>query len=352
MYCRKCGNWITDDSNYCNYCGIETQKSKARERRRIPILLVVLSLALGITYLSGKYVYKAFFPEKLDYEKLSQSVVKIICYDASGTECKTGSGVVAMYDNVVVTNYHVVAGESFTFDIITDWGEAYPARSILAYNEDRDLALLELESGTPLTPLDIGDSRDLKRGDKVIAIGSPNGLLNTVSEGIISGFRASETGNFLQTTAAVSNGSSGGALLNSSGELIGITCGSLNAGENIGYAIPSNEIDKVLASGRANMNLIEFYNLREHDKPTYSAEEIFNHKEQYSGQKITAYGEVTDARAEGAYISANGSKIYVDFRYLKRETTAPAVGSTLYATGLFIDATDGAILYADYYATK
>lgn len=121
-------------------------------------------------------------------------------------------------------------------------------------------------------------------------------------------------------------------------------------------AIPAYEIDKVLASGKANMNLIDFYNLREHQIPTYTVTELYDKQESLSGKKITVFGEIFDSRPEGAYLKApesadTTSRIFVDFSYSKKQESLPK-GTIVYATGLFFNTSSGGILYADSFETK
>ncbi len=354
MYCRKCGSWLPDDSNFCNYCGVETKHAK--KKKRVPILLIIIIICTVISIFAGRYLIKALFPAPLNYDELAQAVVKINCYDVSGKEYKTGSGVVFPYNNVIVTNYHVVADEGFTFEVLTDRGETIPIHSVIAYDEAKDLAILELADTTDITPLVLGNSSKLKHGNKISTIGSPLGLINMVSEGIISGFIAENSSTYIQFTAPISNGSSGGALLNNKGELIGIVSSHFHDGNNMNVAIPAYEIDNVLSSGKANMNLIDFYSLREHSIPTYNVQELFEKKESLSGKKVTVGGETIDSRAEGAYIkdpesTDTNSRIYLDFSYSKRQETLPS-GTSIYATGLFINTSGGAILYVDNFETK
>ena len=79
MYCRKCGKWIPDDSNYCNYCGNKITLDK-KEKRAVWLLVLFIILCLIATYFPIRYLWKLKYPAPLDYEKLSQSVVKINTY--------------------------------------------------------------------------------------------------------------------------------------------------------------------------------------------------------------------------------------------------------------------------------
>ena len=132
-------------------------------------------------------------------------------------------------------------------------------------DKSKDLAILKLETTTSINPLSIGDSESLKRGDEVVAIGSPLGLLNTASNGIISGFYQDGEINAIQTTAPISLGSSGGALLNKKGELIGITYSGFNEGQNLGFAIPSNEVKDLYGSIEAPITFQSFYRKIPHE---------------------------------------------------------------------------------------
>ena len=95
MYCRKCGKWIPDDSNYCNYCGNKITLNK-KEKRAIWLLVLFIILCLIASYFPIRYLWKLKYPAPLDYEKLSQSVVKINTYDSLGEESGSGSGVIVL----------------------------------------------------------------------------------------------------------------------------------------------------------------------------------------------------------------------------------------------------------------
>ncbi|NLW27234.1 MAG: serine protease [Hungateiclostridium saccincola] len=123
----------------------------------------------------------------------------------------------------------------------------------------KDLVIKGLPIKTNAIVISRGD--DVVRGQKVVAIGSPLGLMNTFSEGIISGFRKSKKCDFIQTTAPMSPGSSGGALLNMYGELIGIASAGFVEGQNINLAVPSKYILDMLGekSTLISMELVKSY---------------------------------------------------------------------------------------------
>ena len=250
-------------------------------------------------------------PAKLDYEKLSESVVKVECYDEDGNEYATGSGVVVLYNNVVVTNYHVVSEDAYSFVVIADDGQSREVTSVIAYDENKDIAILQLGEATNITPLPIGDSTILKRGDKVFAIGSPLGLLNTVTEGIVSGFVKDGDITAIQTSAPISQGSSGGALLNDRGELIGITYAGIDEGQNLNFAIPSYEISYVWDNGKVDLNVEDFYNLREHVK-TYSVKELIANWSTVNGEKVQVYGYLSYYLENSFLLVPSSAAVYED----------------------------------------
>ncbi|GAB6051962.1 hypothetical protein JCM17960_07820 [Magnetospira thiophila] len=163
-----------------------------------------------------------------------------------------GSGVIIRNDGYVVTNYHVVRGADSVFVTVFDNGgtERYPAE-IVKLDQSLDLALLKISPKAPLVAAMLGDSTQVSVADEVVAIGSPFGLDQTVSRGIISGQRNSLVienvthKDLLQTDAAINQGNSGGALVNVDGEVIGINTAiytPTGAFSGIGFAIPSNQV--------------------------------------------------------------------------------------------------------------
>jgi serine protease Do len=167
----------------------------------------------------------------------------------------SGSGVVIHKDGYIVTNYHVVRnaedGITVTFDPTYGDEREYPAQ-LISHEPEEDLALLKIEGDAPFKRVDLGTSADLMIGERVLAIGNPYGQTHTVSTGIISGLHREvlvDGNNFselIQTDAAINPGNSGGPLVNINGELIGINTVMNKAAENIGFAIPVDEVTRVL----------------------------------------------------------------------------------------------------------
>lgn len=169
-----------------------------------------------------------------------------------------GSGFIYSFDDeyVVITNNHVVSDVS---DIVVTFsnGDSYPGE-VIGSDAYSDLAVLYVNAPiAEFLPLAISDSSTLEVGDPVIAIGSPMGLYNTMTTGIISQvgrtIQESTLGNYpianiIQTNVAINPGNSGGPLLNYQGQVVGITTAIIEDSEGIGFAIPSNTILKEIES--------------------------------------------------------------------------------------------------------
>jgi len=174
-------------------------------------------------------------------------------------EQNIGSGFIISKDGLIITNKHVVSDTETSYQILTNDNKKLNVKNI--YRDPlNDLAILKIEPPAGgLKALKLGDSSKLKLGQLVIAIGTPLGeFTNTVTSGIISGLGRGITAgspfegyvekldNVIQTDAAISPGNSGGPLLNSKGEAIGINTAIAQEGQNIGFAIPINVVKQLI----------------------------------------------------------------------------------------------------------
>jgi S1-C subfamily serine protease len=173
------------------------------------------------------------------FKKASPSLVTI------STPDWFGSGVLIDATGVVVTNLHVIRGaEKATVRLAS--GDTYDDVRVVNVDARKDLALLKI-NGSQLPVALLGDSDDVEIGHRVYAIGAPKGLELTISEGIVSGRRDSGEGHqLLQTSTAISSGSSGGGLFDETGRLIGITTSKILDGENLNFAVPTNYVREIL----------------------------------------------------------------------------------------------------------
>ncbi len=176
---------------------------------------------------------------------LASSIVLILVHDRRGEVISTGSGIMVGRDGYLLTNDHVVrGGASYSVRIEND-EQVYHTDELIKYHTTLDLALLRIQRR--LAPLPVyQEPEPLVRGQAVAAIGSPLGLFNSVSDGIISGFRTINGVHMIQFTAPVSPGSSGGAVLNLYGEVIGICTAGYERGQNINLAVGYESISLFL----------------------------------------------------------------------------------------------------------
>jgi S1-C subfamily serine protease len=209
----------------------------ARSRtRRLSLLLAVLLTAPRAA--SGQNVPPPTGPplEALA-ETATRAVVLIDVQTASGS--RQGSGFLVDVSGLILTNFHVMR-DARSARVKLASGDVYDRVSILASDERRDIAVLQV-AGFALPTLALGNSDSVRIGSSVVLIGSPLGLENTVSTGIVSGRRQEPEGfQLIQITAPASPGSSGGAVLSASGEVIGIVASQQVAGQNLNFAVPIN----------------------------------------------------------------------------------------------------------------
>ena len=179
------------------------------------------------------------------YERITPAVVSIEAQTEDGMS--SGTGCIISKNGLILTGFHVIEG-STDIDVTIHGGHMYKAKIIAKL--ERDLALIKIEPKKPLVTIPLGNSEDVKVGQKVLAIGNPFGFNNTLTQGIIS--RIDYAKNRIQTDAAINPGCSGGPLLNTSGEVIGINQSIYNPDHNIsnigiGFAIPINEAKQFIS---------------------------------------------------------------------------------------------------------
>jgi S1-C subfamily serine protease len=169
------------------------------------------------------------------------AIVSIIMSDKDGNPIAQGSGFLVSKDGIIVTNYHVIAEGSSALAKLPD-GAFFVVDGVLAFDKARDVAVIKAH-GENFRTLPLGNSDRVQVGQEVVAIGNPLSLESTVSNGIVSSIRTIEDqgGKYLQVTAPISPGSSGGPLFNMDGEVVGITTMYIKGGENLNFAIPIND---------------------------------------------------------------------------------------------------------------
>lgn len=190
------------------------------------------------------------------YQKVCPSIVVIDADISEGVS--SGTGCVIDSRGVVLTSRHVIEGAD-KIEITLFNGEKIKAELIAIMGENCDLALLKVNTKQRLPILKLGDSAQIKVGQKVLAVGNPFGFNRTLTTGIVS--RIDYDRNKIQTDAAINPGSSGGPLLNSNGEVVGINQSIYNPDNNksnigIGFAVPVNAAKRFISKTRSQINSI------------------------------------------------------------------------------------------------
>lgn len=280
MRCSHCNSELKKNMKFCPECGmsviwVDDFHADGRKSGNVKLattLITVLIIAGIVAFLAPNWRYWingttaeialeatetspeevvaspiAFSDDPTAILEASQSVVKLNCYDKAGELYATGSGFACFADNVIVTNYHVIK-DAYNIEASTEDGNTFNITYVLATDKAKDIAILGTSTPHNLALLQPGNSDCLQKGEKVVAIGSPLGLLNTVSTGVFSGYIYEDGINVLQFTASISNGSSGGALFNNAGEVLGITSASYEAGQNLNLAIPIEQAEAIYSN--------------------------------------------------------------------------------------------------------
>ncbi|MDO4174742.1 MAG: trypsin-like peptidase domain-containing protein [Eubacteriales bacterium] len=298
------------------------------------------------------------------YEKVSPSVVAVVVDEIQAGSESSGSGVIMSEDGYVITNNHVVEGGD-KFTVILADSTSYDAQ-LIGTDEQTDLAVLKIEA-TGLTAAEFGNSDDVKVGDRAFAIGSPGGIeyQNSFTGGFISAINRDVTINdrvmsLIQTDTAINPGNSGGALINSAGQVIGITSSKLSASsmsgasiEGMGFAIPMNTtkeiVDELIAYGHVTGRPaigISGYDIDE------SRASYFNLPQ---GVYVSSVDTASDAYAKGIQsgdiiTGVNGSEItsMSEINEVKNELSAgDTITLTIYRDGATQDITITLIDEAD-----
>ncbi len=213
--------------------------------RRTPVVAAVEKIGPAVVNISAERLVRRrpdFFEQFFDFGLERR--------DRGYTTDSLGSGVIVDPTGTVVTNDHVISGASRIFVTLSDGRELQA--EVLGADADSDLAVLKVESKSPLKAVRLGTTSDILIGETAVAVGNPFGFTNTVTVGIVSAVHRTVKGeagrtysDFIQTDAAINPGNSGGALANILGELLGINTAIVGGANNIGFAIPIERVRRV-----------------------------------------------------------------------------------------------------------
>jgi hypothetical protein len=170
-----------------------------------------------------------------------------------------GSGFLLSADGKIATNVHVIR-DMKSGGVQLQSGEVFDSFTVLAFDDRKDIAIIKI-LGFDLPAVELGNSNELKAGEPVMAIGSPQGLQGTVTAGVVSAIRDDPfSGGYkvIQTDAAANPGNSGGPLLNGKGQVVGIVTSKLKASEGLNFAVPVNYLRGLMNSTDKATTLAEF----------------------------------------------------------------------------------------------
>ncbi len=201
------------------------------------------------------------------YNLCSPAVFYIELYDRYGNATSSGSGFFIDSYGTAVTNYHVIEDAYSAKIQLAGSGVVYNVLGVYDYDEKNDWAIIKVGcSGNSY--LEFGDASTVTGGSVIYTIGSPEGLQNTISQGIISNPARVEGGTtYIQITAPISHGSSGGALINKYGKVIGITSAGYAEGQNLNFAIP---ITAIYGHSTSTITPLSSFNTPTYTPPTYT----------------------------------------------------------------------------------
>ena len=193
-------------------------------------LLIVIFFLPAICFSDANKIFK----------ENNEAVVVIVTYDLEGNPMMQGSGFIVRSDGAIVTNYHVISNAE---DIKVKAGEkVLKVEGLLHIDKENDIVILKVDA-EGLQVVKIGDVEEAEVGENVYVISSPQGLENTISDGILSGIREiNPKRKILQITAPISKGSSGSPVFNKNGEVIGIATLLIEKAQNLNFAMPVNLI--------------------------------------------------------------------------------------------------------------
>lgn len=186
----------------------------------------------------------ALEPDEL-FARCSPAVAQVLVKGRDGRAVGSGSAFFIGKSGLLATNFHVIE-KAHSAEIVFADSRIAAVAGVAAYDETADIAVLRVQPfPADLQPLLLARD-ELAVGSKVYAIGNPLGLANSLSDGLVSGYREFEGIRVIQTTAAISPGSSGGPLLAADGRVIGITSFRFKDGQNLNFAVPGNLVSRLL----------------------------------------------------------------------------------------------------------
>jgi hypothetical protein len=209
-----------------------------------------------LRYLALAFVWTAFIHAqsndvaKTVYKNAEGAVFLVYVDDLNGTPNALGSAFL-IAPRELITNAHVVEGGSPVLAV----GPARIPLKIVRIDHTKDLALLSVDADLTSTPLKLATG-SVSPGEAIYAIGNPDGLEKTLSAGIVSALRVQEGRQLIQITSPISHGSSGGPILNSDSEVVGVAVGMMEDGQNLNFAVPVADVRAIIAGDTSTVTTV------------------------------------------------------------------------------------------------
>ena len=284
--------------------------------------IIAFVLAIVAAFLFDFY---ADFQKRKTLENNAKATATLTAIDANGKQLLTASGIFISGDGQLVTNYHVIRDEKMrTIFAKLKTGAMYELKGIVGISKKYDLALLQFDA-KEVPYVTVNPHICVEAGETVVTIGSPQGLGDTISEGVVSNpSRKSEGVDYIQFTAPISPGSSGGGLFNQKGYIVGVTTMSLSgtAVENLNFAVPVKYIEAATSGNDVEFtsNSPEFF---------YSEGVIYSDREEYDKAEASFKNAISlDSEYKNAYTKLGD--LYYDTRHYDQEMSILQEAATLF----------------------
>jgi S1-C subfamily serine protease len=244
------------------------EKRKPGRRRRIGLALLLMA-GLVLVVAAGRLLTRDVRVGLPRLAKMVQpAVITIMSYNARGEALLQGTGFFITPDGHFLTNRHVLA-QAGRAEIRMADGRCYPVKGVAAVDRDWDLvvaAVAGLPASVPCLSV-TGVMPDV--GERVAVVGSPLGLEQTLSDGVVSAIRRAAGGSYLQISAPVSTGSSGSPVINMQGEVVGVTSLQVVRGQNLNFAVPGSRALVLQEKAAAGMSAIPLAALEQQPGPAW-----------------------------------------------------------------------------------
>jgi S1-C subfamily serine protease len=277
-FCIHCGTQHRVGAIFCSACGqtlyhdppgLASTKNASFKRVWVWVgcaclagIIVFSSLATKLPSQPQTHSAESVLPRRMTPQG-DGAVLTIVATNETGTAMSQGSGFILSEDGLAVSNYHVVRGTVLAVAKCCN-GRVFDIGEVVGADLDRDLIVFQLyETGKTVKPRGLNhltlvpSTKSVTIGERVIAIGSPEGLENSISDGIVAAVREYNSAKYIQITAPISPGSSGGPVLNNDGQVVGIATFQFKAGQNLNFAIAADHI-RPLVGQNLHLSFAEF----------------------------------------------------------------------------------------------